>query len=264
MTIALSTGARDLEKPLLLVENVFQTGTVTASATEIDGAFANCISDGTFDFWVPLLSLDAATATVDAGAPVWCDTIGIAAHSLSLPSVTVAVESSANNIDWTNRLTFTPQDNSTIVGVFPLTLARYWRVRMSGNVAPVGVLRLGRRIIVPSGVSLGHVSINHATRVELLSNDSVDGQFLNTRVIRRSGDTTLDFGLVPQEFIDVDMAQFERLYNDGRTFFYAGSPLNLPMDVGYCKRPMGASEMRPSYDGGELMSLAFEAQVYAG
>jgi hypothetical protein len=262
MTIAIAAGSTDLEKPNLLVENIFTSGSVTATATIPDGSFGNCLTDGTFDFWTP--STATATATVDKGSAVRCDMVGIAAHNIGSSASTLEVQSSDNGSSWITRVTVTPTDNSTIVGVFPSSLARYWRVRITNGPASIGVLKLGRRVVVPSGVSLGHLSVNHAGRVELLSNDSVNGQFLNTRVIRRSGETTLDFGMVTQDFIDNEMPEFERMYNDGRTFFYAGSPVNLPLDVGYCKRPMGASEMRPAYDGGDLMTLAFEAQVYAG
>jgi hypothetical protein len=262
MTIALAAGSRELEKPALLINNIFDSGTITVSAVSSDGAFSNCLTDGTFDFWTP--SDATATASVDKASAVRADMIGIAAHNLGTATAIAEVQTSDSGTDWATRLNITPTDDSTIVGIFPSILARYWRIRITNGPASIGVLKIGRRIVVPSGVSLGHLSVNHAKRVELLSNDSIDGQFLNTRVIRRSGDTTLDFGLVHQGFIDTDMAEFERLYNDGRTFFYAGSPLNLQRDVGYCKRPMGASEMRPTYEGGDLMALAFEAQVYAG
>lgn len=262
MTIALASGNRDLEKPHLLITNLFETGAVTATPTIADGAFGNCVTDGTFDFWTP--SEATASATVDMGAATRADMIGIAAHNLATSTAIVNVQSSDNNSTWVTRLSITPTNDSTIIGLFPSVSARYWRVQITSGPASIGVMKLGRRIVVPSGLSIGYVSANHANVVELLSNDSVDGQFLNTRVIRRSGQTTLDFGMVDQEFIDGGFAEFERKYNDGRAFFYAGSPLTLPLDAAYCKRPVGSGEIRPTYDGGELMALSFEAQIYAG
>jgi hypothetical protein len=262
MTIQIATDTPETEKPTLLIGNIFAQGTVTASATIPDGPFGNATSDSTFDFWTP--SEATATAEVDMGAPVFCDALGIAAHTLGTVGATVEVQRSADGIAWTTVVAVTPTNDSAIVAIWPEVSARYWRLRVISGPASIGVVKLGSRIIIPSGVALGHVSVNHAERIELLSNDSIDGQFLNTRVIRKSGETTLDFGLVSQSFIDEDMADFERLYNEGRTFFYAGSPANLPLDVGYCKRPMGASEMRPFYEGGEFMQLDFEAQIYVG
>jgi hypothetical protein len=259
MTIAIAANTPDTEKPTLLIDNVFTQGTVTGSG---GGVPENAIGDNTFDFWTATSA--TATISVDLGLAQYCDGVGIAAHTLGTVGATVQVQSSDNGTDWVTRLTTSPMTDTTILGVFPVVLARYWQLRVTNGPASIGVIKLGRRIIVPSGVSLGHVSANHAERIELLSNDSVDGQFLNTRVIRRSGETNLDFGLVPASFVDNEMGVFEMLYNEGRTFFYAGSPLNLPRDVAYCKRPMGGSEMRPIYEGGELMQLDFEAQIYVG
>ena len=259
MTIEIAANAPSTEKPTLLIDNVFTQGTLSSTG---GGVPENALGDNTFDFWTT--SIATATIEVDLGDAVNCDMVGIAAHNLGSEGATVEIQSSDNGTDWTTRLTVTPTDDSAIVGVFPSVSARYWRLRVTGATVAIGVIKLGSRIIVPSGVSLGHVAMNHSARLELLTNDSVDGQFLNTRVIRRSGETTLDFGLVPALFIDTDMLEFERLYNEGRTFFYAGNPVDLPRDVGYCKRPMGASEMRPFYEGGELMQLDLEAQIYVG
>ena len=260
MTMAIAENTPHVEKPTLLVDNVFTNGTWFGWG---GGVRENALGDNTFDFWTST-STASAGISVDMGSPQSCDGIGIAAHNLGTVGATVQVQTSANNSSWTTRLSVSPLTDTTIFGVFPVVSARYWRVIITDGPFSIGVLKLGRRIIIPSGVSLGHVAANHAERIELLSNDSIDGQFLNTRVIRRSGKVNLDFGIVPASFVENDMGVFEMRYNEGRAFFYAGSPLSLPKDVAYCKRPMGGSEMRPTYDGGELMTLAFEAQIYAG
>lgn len=262
MTMVISAGAANPEKPTILIDNILTIGDAVTSSETSDGAGDNALSDGTFDYW----TADAATATmsIDMIEPVYCDGVGIAAHTLATDSATLDVQSSDDNADWTTRLTVTPTSDDTIFGIFPLVLARYWRIRITNGPASIGVIKLGRRIIVPTGVILGHVGIDHARRVELLSNDSVNGQFLGTRIIRQSADVTIDFGLVPRSFLEGDFSNFEKGFNDGRTFFYAGSPVNLPNDVGYCKRSTNAQEIRPPYEGGDLMQLDFEAQVYVG
>lgn len=262
MTIVISAGTPSLEKPTLLIQNLFNQGTVTVSSETADGAGSNALWDGTFDYWTP--SNATANIAVDLGAATQADGCGISAHTLGSEGATVAVQSSPNGTTWTTRATATPADDSTIFMVWPVVSFRYWRLLVTNGPASIGVIKLGKRVIVPSGVSLGHVSIDHADRIELLSNDSMNGQFLGTRVERRSGDINLDMGLVPRSFIEVEFAEFERMYNEGRTFFYCGSPLNLPLDTGYCKRSSGGGEIRPSHVGGDLMQLQFGAQVYVG
>ena len=263
MTIVIASNTPSTEKPTLLIENILTEGDLTVSSETSDGAGLNALSDSTFDFWTP--SATNARLDVDMGESVTCDAVGIAAHTLGTDGASFRVRTGTTGFaNVTTRIEHSPLTDDTILGLFPSISARYWRFEILNGPASIGVIKLGKRIIVPSGVSLGHVSVNHAERLELLTNDSVDGQFLGTRVIRRSGETTLDFGLVPASFVDNEMGVFEMRYNEGRTFFYAGNPADLPRDVGYCKRPMGASEMRPAYEGGDLMQLDFEAQVYVG
>jgi hypothetical protein len=262
MTIAIASGTPSLEKPTLLTENLFEQGTVTSAFANPGFPSANALTDETFDFWVANVSPNAIT--VDMGVATPASAVGIAAHTLGTSGTQVLVRSSADNSIYVTRLTINPADNSTIFGVFPEVSARYWRVVFQNAPITLGVLKLGKRVIVPSGVALGHVSVNHGQRIELLSNDSMNGQFLGTRIERRSGDISLDMGLVPRDFIEGDFADFETRYNEGRSFFYCGSPLNLPLDTGYCKRPMGGGEVRPSHVGGDLMQLQFGAQVYVG
>lgn len=261
--IYIARNTPDTEKPTLLMDNVFTKGTIAGSGGG-DGSTSrlNAINDTTFDYWISTSA--TSTIVVDAGSAQPCSAVGIAAHTLGTAGATVQVESSTNLTDWTTRLTFSPLTDITIIGVFPEVSAQYWRLRVTNGPASIGVIKLGKRIIVPSGVSLGHVATNHGERVELLSNDSIDGQFLGTRVIRRSGEIDLDFGLVDRSFIDNDFAVFEMMYNEGRAFFYAGGPSVLPRDYGYCKRPATGQEIRPAFDGGDLMSLSFGAQIYVG
>jgi hypothetical protein len=262
MSSAFGIGAASIDMPSILVQNIFAIGSVTVSSEADDGAFANALTDGTFDYWTPASAI--ATASVDMGSPVYCDAIGIAAHTLGSSGATIQVQSSDNNSTWIDRISISPDNDTSIMGIFALTLARYWRVRVSDGPASIGALKLGRRIIVPSSVPVGYVSADHSLSVELMSGMTITGQFLPTRVIRRSGLMTVDLGPLPEEFIDDDFAPFEQTYNDGLTFFYAGNPVCLPKDVAYCRRPVGSSEIRPTYIGGDLMSVEFEAEVYAG
>ena len=263
MTIVIAANTPSTEKPTLLIENILTEGDLTVSSETSDGAGLNAMSDTTFDFWTP--SAASARLDVDMGEAVTCDAVGIAAHTLGTDGASFRIRTGTTGFENViTRIEHSPLTDDTIIGLFPSISARYWRFEILNGPASIGVVKIGKRVIVPTGVLLGHVGVNHGERIELLSNDSINGQFLGTRIIRRSAEINIDFGLVSKTFVENDLAMFEYNYNQGKTFFYAGSPANLPNDIGYCKRPMGASEMRPLYEGGNLMQLDFEAQVYVG
>lgn len=260
--LEVTSGATDLTKPLILHRNVFEYGVVTFSNETSEGSGLNCLEDTTYDYWDTVGSTE--TATVDLGAATSCDCVGIDAHTIGTDGATVAVEYSANNIDWTEIWTHTPTDNSCILGIWPATSARYWRVVVSDGPALIGVIKLGSRVIIPTGVMTGFIGIPHSRKVDLLSNNSITGQFIGTKVIKHGAMTTIDFGLIDREWAEDNLQSFEDDYNNGRAFFFAASPQSAIKDIAYCKRPDGSSELNPGYqEGGVLMNYAFEAMIFA-
>jgi hypothetical protein len=254
-------GATNTSKPMLLFSSVFDQGTVTATATTSEGSFSNALEDTTFDFWTP--SALPGIINVDAGSPVNCDCVGFAAHNLGTTGGALHVSSSTDGVNWTLRSATSPLTDDTAISIFPQVSARYWRVAIISAVSSIGVIKLGKRLVIDGGLLSGHVSIDHARRVELLHNSSMSGQFLSNRVLRVGADTELNFGLLEAEFVDTQMGLFERHFNEGGTFFYAGSPSKYPRDIGYCWRSARGGEMRPSYDeGGLLMPVSLQVSAY--
>jgi hypothetical protein len=259
MTVVIETGSTDQNNPLALYENVFESGTVTVSSEATDGDGLNAIEDSTFDYWTP--SAVPANIAVDCGSAVECDCVGIASHTAGTAGTTVKVQSSDDGATWTTRLTFEPADNTTMMGIFPVVSARYWRVLQEDAIASLGVIKLGKSLVFPGGVLSGHIAINHSQRVDLLNNMSMKGQFLGNRIISLGAETEINFGLVETDFVDTDMADFEAHYNSGRTFFFASSLFAWPDDFGYCWR--SDSELRPSYEeGGTLTNLNMGVSVF--
>jgi hypothetical protein len=259
MTLYIEPAAIDTDKPCFLYENIFDQGTVTVSHETADGAGLNAIEDTTFDFWTP--SSVPANIAVDCGVPVPVDCFAIVSHTAGSEGSTIAIQSSVNGSDWTSRSTVTPTDDSSIFAIFPQVTARYWRVLVTDEVCSIGIIKAGARLIMPCGPLSGHVGINHAKRVELLTNMSQKGQFLGTRVRRVGAETSINLGLVDRDFVDTDMVAFEAHFDDGQTFIYAGGPDDYPLDYGYCWRDGG--ELRPTYDeGGEMMNIQLNVSVY--
>jgi len=263
MTMVIELGAQDIQGASLLYDNILSAGTLTASTEAVDGAAANATDDATWDFWTPTAA--PAWLRVDYGAGVECDGAGIAAHTLFTVGATVAVQSSDDNATWVTQSTVTPTDNAAIMFCFPAITARYWRIYITGGVASIGVTFIGKRLAFYAGVLSGHVALNNAVRTELLNSETISGQFVKNRIIRRGAETSINFGLVATEFADGVFAPFKTHYNEGKTFFYAGSPLRWPLDMGYCWRPESAGDIMPAYtEGGALAELSMEVAAYVG
>lgn len=259
MSVQIVSGAENTGNANILYENIFEDGTLTVSSAAADGAGANAVEDTTFDFWTP--TSVPATFNVDYGSAVECDCVGIAAHNAGMNGSSIQVLSSSDDITYTLRASTTPLTDDTIMIMFPAVTARYWRVAVTAAVCSIGVIKLGKKLEFPSGVLTSHTAINHASRVELLTNQSIKGQYLGTRIKRVGADASVNFGLVDVDFMENDMAVFEAHYNSGRTFFYSSSASDHPDDYGYCWR--AGSELRPSYEeGGTLAQVDMDLSVY--
>lgn len=260
MSVTIETGATDTSNATVLYQNIFEDGTVTTNSETSDGAALNAVEDTTFDFWTP--AGVPAYVRVDYGSAVECDCAGIASHDAGTQGTTLEVQYSTDDASWTTVSTISPLTDETILVVFPAVEARYWRVRQSSAVCSIGVVKLGKRLVFPSGVLNGHTAVNHSNRVELLTpNVSQNGQFLGSRIRRIGARVNINFGQLETSFVDNDMLVFEGHFNSGRSFFYAGSPSEWPEDYGYCWR--GGSEIRPNYEEGGLLSqVDIEADFY--
>lgn len=261
MTVEIEVGAAHTGKPLLLYDSVFENGTVTVSSETPDGEGANALEDTTFDFWTPA---DAtASITVDCGSAVECDCLGVAAHTLGTEGASIQVRGSSDGSAWVTISSVSPMVDDTIVSIFPAVSYRYWQVQVTGGPASIGVVKLGKRLIIDGGVISGHVSIDHGAKVELLNSTSIGGQFLGNRIKRVGAETSIDFGLLDRDFVDNVMAAFEAHYNSGRTFFFSAHPTFMPENIGYCWRPERGGELSPTYEeGGELMSVSMDVSAY--
>lgn len=259
MTIQIETGAADTNVATMLYQNVFEDGTVTVSSETTDGAGLNSVEDTTFDFWTP--AGVPANLDIDYGDDVECDCLGIAAHTAGTDGATIEVQYSDDDVIYTTAATIDPLTDDTIMVIFPAVSARYWRVRVTSAVCSIGVVKLGKRLVMPCGVLTGGVPVNHSEIVELMTNTSVRGQYLGTRIKRVGAEINPNFGLIDADFVDNYMSVFEAHFNSGRTFFYAGSPSEWPNDYGYGWRNGG--ELRPSTEeGGTMYSVSMGMGLY--
>lgn len=251
--MVLQDSAYDKNKPCVLYQNVFEEGTLTATS----GTAENAVSGTTWDFWI---GTGSSTLTVDMGVDTEVDCFFIDAHDLFAVGSTLTVQAYIAAA-WVTIETITPTDNAAIMVITPNITATQFRVTAIG--VSIGVVMAGKRLVFPNGVDPSHTSIAHARTYELLSGDSISGQFTNSMVVRKGASLGVTFPLLNAEWVDSEMKEFETHYNVGKPFAWAASPSRFPDDMGFCKRPSGAGELRPMYyEGGMYEEFTMDLGVY--
>jgi len=262
MTVIIRAGATNTNVINVLHQNIFAEGTLTYSTQATDYNASNITDDATWNAWKP--TAVAAYVQVDYGADVTCDMLGVSAHDMFTQGASFSLQHSADGISWTTiSASYTPTDNDDIIVCFQSTAARYWRFNLTGAVASIGVIKLGEKLAFPCAPLVGHTALHHARKYEMLTNDSIGGQFLNNRVVRIGAETSVNVGSVDRDWAETDLAEFELAFNQGVTFFYCGAPSDIPKDMGYCRRPSGDAEMNISWIEGDILAdVSFGIQSY--
>jgi hypothetical protein len=143
-------------KPIILFDNRFDDGMPSATDTA-SGYYAANIRDLRTYTWHQFAAAGTKYYTIDCGEAKAADCLGIRGHNLGTAAASVSVESSANNLDWTERLAaFNPANDRAILKTFTSASARYWRVKIvtADTAAQCAVLMLGTRLTMekwPSG-----------------------------------------------------------------------------------------------------------------
>lgn len=259
MSIQIESGATDTAKPMVLMENFFALGTVTASTEATDAEAENAFDGNTFDFWQPTAL--PATFEVDMGSADTADCLAIAAHDLGTQSATLYLET-FNGSTWDIEATVTPTDDSTIMVLIPATLAQRWRIRITGSTMPsIGHMALGSRIVFP-GIVGDYTPTHWAETVEVLGGNSQSGQFLPARHIRKGASTTVPLGRIDRSWWETNGQAFATFYNEMQSFFFAGWPSVLSDDVALCRRMERSQELRATIVERNWVSVSFEVGAY--
>lgn len=264
--IYIAPGASDVDKPSALFDNLFIQGAVTGGSAP-DGPVTNAITGSTWDYWYPNVS---STSAISVSLPNqrYADAAFIDAHNLGTSGGQVRVQRSTDNggswttiYDWVSTL-----DNNPLMFLFPGGNGNAYRIehRNATNSA-IGVVMIGKRLIFPFGVDDRYTSFPHARRIDVMGGNSLGGQFLGQKIIRRGGNNSITFPLLDAQWVDVDMYPFESHYNTGKPFAFATKPSFRANDLAYCWRPDRASELRPTYsEGGLYEDFTMEVDFFNG
>jgi hypothetical protein len=263
MTIKIINTPSDVDSlPTVLWDNVFAKGVLSAvGGTPTSYPVGNAVTEDTVTYWKPL-SLPASIV-VDAGVPTEADCFAVVGHDCGSRVSTLTLESSVDNVSWTTRASILPTDDTTIMVLFPVVSARYWRLVVSGSAAPIiSVVMLGKRFNFPAGVKAPYKPVWLSQTYELIVAQTMGGQFLGNKVIKTGGETQINLVAFERSYAENDLLPFREHYNLGKAFVFASGPSIFEKDVGYVYRKEG-SILSPTFDtNGSWMSVSMEVYCY--
>lgn len=224
--------------PTILWGNLLKDGVITQSS----GDGSNALDYATNSFWTPT-SLPA-TLSVDVGSEVGASYLGICSHNLFSTGCTLTLQ--VLDGSWVDVFSITPTNNTAILVPFNYVEATEWRLSVDGAEEPsIGVVFLGIPLQFECGIIPGYVPMYMGEDVELMTSQTITGQFMPNRVQRKGLSTEFELNILERSFVESEGFQsFRRYYNDGGSFFFAGGPDELREDVSYCWRSSGT--LKPS------------------
>lgn len=247
----------------ILWDNIMTRSTISNASSPSENPRINVTDPATWSSW----SMAARNnLDFDYGSVVEVDCISIAAHNLGSSGADFVLESSDDGVTgWTaahaRQFPLTDED---IIVMFPVRSSRYWRINV-GPTFSIGIIFVGKRLIFPHAPIDGYTPLHHARRYTKMFNDSIKGQFLSNRVMSAGAETQVDMGFFERTWLEANIRMFERHYNQGGTFFYAGCPAKYPLDMGYC-RALGEDEILAIEwtEADKMATLSFGVRAYVG
>lgn len=233
---------------------------VVTASSEAESWPASALSNVmTYERWKP--AAVPAWVQFDAGRAVEVDYLGIASHALGSAGATFSLQRSSDGATWSDVVTAEPADDSAMMVLFEPVSARYWRLNVTGAVASVGILYLGKVLETYRPVSPGHSPGSLSRMTEIMPNVSTGGQFLGRSVIRQGYETSYEWEHLP--------AQWYRDYFDPFAksaikypFFIAWNPLRRPAEVLYAWVPK--DDIQPENMGvRDWMRVRFKVEAIA-
>lgn len=265
MPVVIQPGAQNTSKAMVLWDSVL-TRAVTATdfGTDPNHPSINCRNDeATWSSW--RTNVADGYFTADLGSNTTVSAIGISSHNLASSGAGVIVSHSDDGIAWVDMDTVNPTNDEDLIVLFGNVTARHWRVTITGAAASIGVVFLGRPLVFPHAPVDSYAPLHHSRRYEKLYNDSLKGHFLSNRVMSAGAETDVDMGFLDRNWLENNIRGFERHYNQGRTFFYAGCPSRYPDDLGYCRSAGSDESLAIEFiEGDRLSSLSFGVRSFVG
>lgn len=208
--------------PVILYQNCFASGTLTASETASGFDVANVVDFRPYTLWKGTLT-NPLYITMNCGAAVAADALGICGHTLGTCGATIDLEHSANGSNWTSLgIGYAPSDDAPILKLFNSATKQYWRLKITGHtIAPViGVLMVGPRLTFPYPPETPHIPFDEG--IVAASEISKTGNLLGSVINYKPIDIAVDFGLLPRTFVfDTYKPFWDNHASNLKPFFWA-------------------------------------------
>lgn len=191
------------------------------------------------------------------------DYIGIARHNFASGQIAVAIEIQ-RSLDEDYELVmaeFIPTDNRPLLARFMPQFAINVRIRMTptGGVVPnAAVLYVGRSLLLPRNIYVGHVPIPFAKRVRKTSMIAESGDYLGSVVLSETYQNGIEMQNIPPAFMREQILPFIEAA-PARPFFFAWRPLTYPREVSYAWAIGDITPDNQRHNGMMQMSIQMKA-----
>lgn len=269
MPVVIQPGAQNTSKAMVLWDNFLSDGVITGSSgTDPNYPAVNATKDeSTWSSWkagdnVPRMG----EFRVDLGEVKTFSALGVSSHSLGSDGATIQLYASSDGVNYGGpRQSYSPDSDDDFMLLFQNYTFRYVIIRIISGPSSIGVVFLGKPLVFPHAPVDSYTPLHHSRRYEKLYNDSLKGHFLSNRVMSAGAETEVDMGFLDRNWLESNIRGFERHYNQGRTFFYAGCPSRYPDDLGYCRSAGSDESLAIEFiEGDRLSSLSFGVRSFVG
>jgi len=260
-----------LNNPLVGWHNIV-TGTNISSTTEQEGSPAsNLATPMTYHRWYGLNTVGYQYITVLNSPNEDLDYLAVAGHNFSTGGFAVSVEgaltiNSDGDFDWEtiSPEVILPDDGPLLVR---FTSAPYLAVRLAilgpgaSDTDPyAAVMYVGRLLVLPRRIYVGHAPMTLNTKTEALTGFSETGEFLGRVIRRQSTPGSIDMHNINPAFYRTYMKPWITAAQT-LPFFFAWRPFTYSTEVAFCWGMDDGRVSNESSNGFMQLSLTLQGHV---
>lgn len=227
----------NLSAPIILWNSLVTPEAITVNSEEADHPGENLATDSTVEYWRAATD-DPVTIEVDTGGRE-VEAFAFARHNFGSTGATLTIEALVS-VDGEDDAWVEVTEEQVLANDRPVLFrfapvyALALRVTIEGgSAAPsASVLYAGKLLVMPHGITAGHVPLDQALNTQVVNGQSEAGGFLGRIVTGQSASTSAQFNAIPIDWYYAEMAPFIDRGTAG-PFFFAWLPLSRPQDVGF-------------------------------
>jgi len=249
-----------MSNPFILYNNLLPGASIITVTSEASGyEKENAYNYLTWDHWKPSAS-GTVYYTVDLGSAQSIDAWGVVAHNLGNNSASIKLQYSDTGA-WAGEevdvgTAVSPDTTETIMKTFTSLSKRYWRweIVSASAASQIGLLFLGVKMEMPSGLGVGFAPDALAPQYEPRYNLSDDSALLGASLYKKPIKNTMKFKLLTPAWVRANWEPFLRHVEQNKGFLYQPQPDDYPSEVVYAfadKKKIKA----PKYSQTKFMSV---------